>query len=193
MARAAFPVGHLDKDTVRAHALRLKLGVASKPDSQEICFVPDGDYAAFVERQAPAALRAGTVVDSEGRVLGMHGGVHRFTIGQRKGLGLSTSEPLYVLAIKPDEAQVVVGSKDALGRTALTAATVNWVSGIAPSAWLPITAQIRHRHAAAPARVRATDEGRVELEFDTPQTAVTPGQAVVFYNGDEVLGGGWID
>lgn len=138
-------------------------------------------------------MRAGTVVDGEGRLLGMHGGVHRFTIGQRKGLGLSTSEPLYVLAIKPDEAQVVVGSKDALGRTALTAATVNWVSGIAPSAWLPITAQIRHRHAAAPARVRATDEGRVELEFDTPQTAVTPGQAVVFYNGDEVLGGGWID
>jgi len=193
LARASFPVGHLDKDTVRAHALRLKLGVAAKPDSQEICFVPDGDYAKFVERKAPEALRAGTVVDPEGRVLGTHGGVHRFTIGQRKGLGLSSSEPLYVLAIKPDQAQVVVGSKDALGRSRLEASQVNWVSGVAPSDWLAITAQIRHRHAAAPARVRANDEGRAELEFDTPQTAVTPGQAVVFYEGDEVLGGGWID
>lgn len=193
LSRAAFPVGHLDKDAVRAHAHRLKLRVAAKPDSQEICFVPDGHYAAFVERKAPAALRVGTVVDPEGRVLGTHGGVHRFTIGQRKGLGLSSSEPLYVLEIKPDNAQVVVGPKEALGRTALTASTVNWVSGAAPSAWLPISAQIRHRHAAAPARVRATDEGRAELEFETPQTAVTPGQAVVFYHGDEVLGGGWID
>ena len=123
----------------------------------------------------------------------MHGGVHRFTIGQRKGLGLSASEPLYVLEIKPDAAQVVVGPKEALGRTTLTASKVNWVSGVAPPGWLNISAQIRHRHAAAPARVRANDEGRAELAFDTPQTAVTPGQAVVFYDGDEVLGGGWID
>ncbi len=121
LSRAAFPVGHLDKDTVRAHAQRLNLHVTSKPDSQEICFVPDGDYAAFVEKQAPEAARAGTVVDHDGRVLGTHGGVHRFTIGQRKGLGLSTKEPLYVLEIKPDAAQVVVGSRDALGRTQLTA------------------------------------------------------------------------
>ncbi len=193
LARAAFPVGHLDKETVRAHAHRLKLGVASKPDSQEICFVPDGDYAAFIERKAPDALRPGTVVDGAGQVLGGHGGVHRFTIGQRKGLGLSSREPLYVLEIKPDQAQVVVGPKGALDRTHLTASTVNWVSGLAPSDWQPVTAQIRHRHAAAPARVRAHDEGRAELEFDAPQTAVTPGQAVVFYDGDEVIGGGWID
>ena len=122
---------------MRAHAHRLKLRVASKPDSQEICFVPDGDYAAFVERKAPEALRAGTVVDGDGRVLGTHGGVHRFTIGQRKGLGLSSSEPLYVLEIKPDAAQVVVGPKEALGRTSLTASTVNWVSGLAPSRLAP--------------------------------------------------------
>jgi tRNA-specific 2-thiouridylase len=119
--------------------------------------------------------------------------VHRFTIGQRKGLGLSATEPLYVLAIKPESAQVVVGPRDALGRTGLTASQVNWTSGEAPGDWLRVTAQIRHRHAAAPARVRRTDEGRAELEFDTPQTAITPGQAVVFYDGDEVLGGGWID
>jgi tRNA-specific 2-thiouridylase len=193
LARAAFPVGHLDKETVRAHARRLNLHVTSKPDSQEICFVPDGDYASFVERKAPEAARPGTVVNNDGQVLGTHAGVHRFTIGQRKGLGLSSAEPLYVLAIKPESAQVVVGSRDALGRTRLTASEVNWVSGEAPGDWLRVTAQIRHRHEAAPARVRRTDEGRAELEFDAPQTAITPGQAVVFYDSDEVLGGGWID
>jgi len=141
----------------------------------------------------------GTVIDNDGRVLGTHAGVHRFTIGQRKGLGLSSSEPLYVLEIKPDAAQVVVGSRDALGRTRLTATGVNWISGTAPEDWLRVTAQIRHRHAAALARVRRTETVRlkpdaaVELEFDTPQTAITPGQAVVFYDGEEVLGGGWIE
>jgi tRNA-uridine 2-sulfurtransferase len=193
LGRAAFPVGHLDKHTVREHARRLNLHVTSKPDSQEICFVPDGDYAAFVERQTPAAARAGTIVDHDGRVIGTHAGVHRFTIGQRKGLGLSSSEPLYVLEIKPDAAQVVVGPRDALGRTTLTASEVNWISGVAPTDWLRVSAQIRHRHAAAAARVRSTEDERAELEFDTPQSAVTPGQAVVFYDGDEVLGGGWID
>jgi tRNA-specific 2-thiouridylase len=193
LSRASFPVGQLDKDTVREHAKRLNLHVTQKPDSQEICFVPDGDYAAFIERKAPEAARPGTVVDNDGKVLGTHGGVHRFTIGQRKGLGLSSTEPLYVLEIKPESAQVVVGSRDDLGRTQLTASGVNWVSGVAPSDWLRVSAQIRHRHAAAPAKVRRTDEGRAELEFDTPQSAITPGQAVVFYEGDEVLGGGWID
>jgi tRNA-specific 2-thiouridylase len=208
LSRASFPVGHLDKDTVRAHAKRLNLHVTAKPDSQEICFVPDGDYAAFVERTAPDATRPGTIVNGEGRVLGTHSGVHRFTIGQRKGLGLSAAEPLYVLAIKPDAAQVVVGSRDALGRTRLSASGVNWISGAGPGDWLRVTAQIRHRHAAAPARIRlkpdTTDrdttggvrlqpDWTAEVEFDAPQTAITPGQAVVFYDGDEVLGGGWID
>ena len=193
LSRAAFPVGDLDKDTVRAHARRLRLHVTDKPDSQEICFVPDGDYAAFVERRAPESTRPGTIVNNDGRVIGTHAGVHRYTIGQRKGLGLSSTEPLYVLEIKPDSAQVVVGSREALGRTQLTASEVNWISGVPPGDWLRVSAQIRHRHAAAPARVRRTDEGRAELDFDTPQTAITPGQAVVFYDGDEVLGGGWID
>jgi tRNA-specific 2-thiouridylase len=193
LSRAAFPIGHLDKPAVRAHAERLQLHVTQKPDSQEICFVPDGDYASFVERRAPEAARPGTVVDNDGRVLGTHAGVHRFTIGQRKGLGLSSTEPLYVLAIRPESGQVVVGSRDALGRTGLTASGVNWVSGTAPDDWLAVSAQIRHRHAAAPAKVRRTDDRRAELEFATPQTAITPGQAVVFYDGDEVLGGGWID
>jgi tRNA-specific 2-thiouridylase len=193
LARAAFPVGHLDKETVRAEARRLQLRVASKPDSQEICFVPDGDYAGFIERAAPELKRPGTIVDRDGEVLGTHAGVHRYTIGQRKGLGLSSTAPLYVLEIRPDASQVVVGPREALGRQALMASQVNWVSGMPPQDWLCVTAQIRHRHDAAPGRVRALDHAHAEMEFDEPQTAITPGQAVVFYNDDLVLGGGWID
>jgi len=193
LARAAFPVGHLDKPTVRAHAQRLGLAVAEKPDSQEICFVPDGDYAAFVERRAGEAARPGAIVDDAGATLGAHGGVHRFTVGQRKGLGLSAGVPLYVVGIDATRGEVTVGPRSALERLSLTASGVNWISGVAPANWQPVTAQIRHRHRPAPARVRASDEGRAELEFDTPQTAITPGQAVVWYDGDEVLGGGWID
>jgi tRNA-specific 2-thiouridylase len=193
LARAFFPVGHLDKTDVREHARRLHLRVASKPDSQEICFIPDGDYAAFIERTAPELRRPGALVNRDGEVLGTHAGVHRYTIGQRKGLGLSTSEPVYVLAIDPESARVVVGPRDALGRTTLTASTVNWVSGNPEEAWRTVTAQIRHRHVAAPARVRAVDSDRAEVEFDEPQSAITPGQAVVFYDADVVVGGGWID
>jgi tRNA-specific 2-thiouridylase len=193
LARAAFPVGHLDKHTVREHAERLKLRVATKPDSQEICFVPDGDYAKFIEKTAPELKRPGTLVNQSGDVMGGHQGVHRFTIGQRKGLGLSSNQPLYVLEIRPEAAEVVVGPRDALGRTTLTASQVNWVSGRAPQAWRDVSAQIRYKHTAAAARVRATDDNRVEVEFAVAQTAITPGQAVVFYDGDSCLGGGWID
>jgi tRNA-specific 2-thiouridylase len=193
LARAAFPVGELTKAQVRAHAERLALRVASKPDSQEICFIPDGDYAAFIERSAPELKRPGTLVDANGAVVGGHEGVHRFTIGQRRGLGLSSTSPLYVLAIRHETAEVVVGPREALGRTHLTASRVNWVSGRPAAEWLPITAQIRHRHVPAPARVRATGEATAELEFDRPQTAITPGQAAVFYDRDVVVGGGWID
>ena len=193
MARAMFPVGKLDKETVRAHARRLGLRVADKPDSQEICFVPDGDYAAFVEREAPELTRPGAIVSEGGRMLGTHEGVHRFTIGQRKGLRLSSAEPLYVTRIDAATARVTVGPKDALGRVSLTASGVNWTSGESPAEWRAVSAQIRHRHAAAPARVRAAEGTRAELLFDEPQTAVTPGQAVVFYEGEEVVGGGWIE
>jgi len=193
MAQALFPIGHLDKPTVREHARRLGLRVAEKPDSQEICFVPDHDYAAFVEREAPELTRAGAIVAADGRVVGTHEGVHRFTIGQRKGLRLSSSDPLYVLAIDAASARVTVGPKDALGRETLTAALVNWTSGEAPLDWAPVAAQIRHRHTAAPGRVRALDGQRAEFVFDEPQSAVTPGQAVVFYADEEVLGGGWIE
>jgi tRNA-specific 2-thiouridylase len=193
MAQALFPIGELDKDTVRGEARRLGLSVADKPDSQEICFVPDGDYAAFIEREAPALTRPGAVVATDGRVVGTHDGVHRFTIGQRKGLRLSSSEPLYVVGIDAPSARVTVGPRHALGRARLTASEVNWTSGEAPVSWLAVNGQIRHRHPAAPARVRALAEGRAALQFEQPQDAVTPGQAVVFYRGDEVVGGGWIE
>ena len=193
LARAAFPVGELKKVEVRAQARRLGLKVAEKPDSQEICFVPDGDYASFVARRVPTVARAGAVVDQRGNVLGGHGGVHRFTVGQRKGLGISSPAPLYVLKIEAESGQVIVGTRDALEQTTLTAADVNWVAMEAPSGWVPIAAQIRHRHRPAIGRVRAIEHDRAECVFDEPQPAVTPGQAVVFYDDDVVVGGGWID
>jgi tRNA-specific 2-thiouridylase len=193
LARAAFPVGSLTKTEVRVQARRLGLKVAEKPDSQEICFVPGGDYAAFVARKEPAVARAGAIVDTHGRVLASHEGVHRFTVGQRKGLGVSGAAPLYVLKIEAESGQVTVGPRAALDQATLTASGVNWVSAEAPSAWTRVAAQIRHRHRAAAGRVRALDVDRAEFVFDQPQPAVTPGQAVVFYDGDLVVGGGWID
>ncbi len=193
LARVQFPVGHLDKDDVRARARALHLRVADKPDSQEICFVPDGDYAGFLERHAPELQRDGLIVDDEGHVLGRHGGIHRFTVGQRKGLGLSSTQPLYVTAIRPDSGTVVVGPRGALDRTTLTAREVNWIAGAAPPGTYRGEAQIRHRHRAAAGVVRALSDGRAAFEFDEPQPAITPGQAVVFYEGEVVLGGGWIE
>jgi tRNA-specific 2-thiouridylase len=193
LARAAFPVGHLRKDEVRQHARRLGLVVSEKKDSYEICFVPDGDYAAFVERHAPDALAPGVIADRDGRVLGRHGGTHHFTIGQRKGLGISAPIPLYVVEIDAEERTVVVGPREALERIELTASRVNWVSGEIPGAPVRASAQIRYRHRPADATVAAFGPSRARVVFDTPQPAITPGQAVVFYDGDTVLGGGWID
>jgi len=198
LAGASFPVGAWRKDDVRAYARARALPVADKADSQEICFVPDGDYARFVETRASeggsgTAGRPGAVVDRAGQVLGHHGGVHRFTVGQRKGLGLSTGVPLYVLALRPHDRTVVVGPREALEDTRLRATRVNWIAGDPPTGSLQVKAQIRHRHRPAPARVRALADDRAELEFDTPQSAIAPGQAVVFYDDDTVVGGGWIE
>ena len=204
LAHAVFPVGDRPKEAVREYARARRLPVAEKPDSQEICFIPDNDYAKFVESSAPGVTRDGLIVDEQGHVLGTHEGIHRFTVGQRKGLGLAThslsrrsgeaakAEPMYVLALRPVDQQVVVGPKQSLERTTLTASGVNWIIG-RPSAPIRAAAQIRHRHQAAPATVRAIDTARAEIVFDTPQIAITPGQAVVFFDGDTVLGGGWID
>jgi tRNA-specific 2-thiouridylase len=193
LARAVFPIGALGKPDVRLQARRLGLGVAEKPDSQEICFIPDGDYAAFVARSEPAVARAGAIVNEDGDELGRHGGVHRFTVGQRKGLGVSGPAPMYVLKIEAESGTVTVGARAALEKTSLISSGVNWISVDAPADWLSVSAQIRHRHRAAPARVRAIAGGCAELEFLEPQSAITPGQAVVFYDGDLVVGGGWID
>ena len=195
LARAVFPVGDRPKTAVRAYARLRNLPVADKPDSQEICFIPDHDYRAFVEKQRPDTARAGQFIDERGAVVGAHEGVHRFTIGQRRGLGLSSSPsgtPLYVLALRPAEQQVVVGPKSSLERTTLRASGVNWLIDT-PTAALRAAVQIRHRHQAAPATVRATAPGQATVTFDTPQIAITPGQAAVFYDSDIVLGGGWIE
>ena len=193
LTQAQFPVGDLSKDEVRAEARRLGLATADKPDSQEICFVPDGDYAAFLERVEPALATHGAIVDQGGVPLGAHSGVHRFTIGQRKGLGLSTGVPLYVVDIDAEAQRVTVGPREALDRTTLTASRVNWIAGSAPDSWIAVTAQIRHRHHAAPAVVRSLGGAHADVIFDAPQIAITPGQAVVFYQEDSVVGGGWID
>ncbi|MBA2353693.1 MAG: tRNA 2-thiouridine(34) synthase MnmA [Acidobacteria bacterium] len=193
LSRALFPVGHLDKASVRAYALDRQLPVALKPDSQEICFVPDGDQAAFVARAAGARTPGpGRIVDREGRVLGTHGGVHRFTVGQRKGLQLSVGVPLYVVAIDATAEQVTVGPRSALEQRAARIDGVQWIAGRTPEGPIQAEVQIRHRHAPGAATVLAVDSTQVEVQFAEPQYAITPGQAAVFYHGDEVLGGGWI-
>lgn len=195
LAQACFPVGDRAKDAVRDYARARRLPVADKPDSQEICFIPDDDYATFVTSHAPDTARPGSIVDESGRELGRHAGIHRFTVGQRKGLGVSSSptgQPLYVLALNPTAGQVVVGPRPSLERRTLTASLVNWIVD-EPASPVRATVQIRHRHQPAPATVRALGGGRADVRFDEPQIAVTPGQAAVFYDEDRVLGGGWID
>jgi tRNA-specific 2-thiouridylase len=191
LAHAMFPVGDLDKGAVRAHARSRDLPVADKHESHEICFVPDGNHAAFVDRRAPAP--GGTIRDLEGRVLGRHAGVSRFTVGQRKGLGLSSTIPLYVVGLDAGDQTVTVGPREALLRDRLTAAGVNWIAGAPPAARTRVTAQIRYRHRESAATITPQDDRRVHVDFDEPQSAVAPGQAVVFYQGDEVVGGGWIE
>ena len=191
LARARFPVGALDKAAVRDEARRLGLNVAEKKDSQEICFVASGEHPEFVG--ARADMPGGAIRDQEGHVLGRHAGVHRFTIGQRKGLGLATGIPLYVVGIDAADASVTVGPREALERTTLTASRVTWMSGETPASPIRASARIRYRHAEAPATIAPLEEARVRVTFDAPQSAITPGQAVVFYDGEVVIGGGWID
>ena len=186
-------MGHLEKAEVRRLARERGLRVADKAESQEICFVPDGDYAGFVERNAPAADRSGPIVDAGGREIGRHGGVHRFTVGQRRGLGLTSPRPLYVLAVRPQTSTVVVGDEEALLADRLVARDVSWLSVPEPAERIRARARIRYRHPEAEATVRPLGGGRAEVHFDTPQRAITPGQAVVFYDGEVCLGGGWVE
>jgi tRNA-specific 2-thiouridylase len=198
LARCIFPIGHLTKKEVREMAREMGLPVAEKRESFEICFVPNGDYAAFMdaylrEQGTERAETHGEIVDSGGRALAKHAGVHHFTVGQRKGLGVASGEPLYVIATDPATQQVTVGSGDSLLRKTLVARDVNWVAwaGLMSSGRAEV--KIRNRHAAALATLSSLPDGQVEVCFDEPQRAVTPGQAAVFYDGDLVLGGGWIE
>jgi tRNA-specific 2-thiouridylase len=193
LAAARFPIGDLDKGQVRERARRLGLATADKPESQEICFVPDDDYRGFLRRRDPATFRPGDIVDRAGRRLGRHGGVAGFTIGQRRGLGLSSDRALYVIDLDPESDRVTVGGVADLERDRLVAGHANFVSGIVPSGPLAVTAKIRHNQAPAAAQVRALSERRVEVVFDGPQRAITPGQSCVWYDGEEVLGGGVIE
>ncbi len=195
LARTTFPLGSMTKSEVRARARELGLANADKPESQEICFVPDGDYARFVERSAPpAAIRRGPVVDSGGNRLADHPGIHRFTVGQRRGLGVAAGEPLYVREIRPTSAEVVVGRAGELRHAGLVAGEVSLVDpSILGAGPIPIQVKIRYRHPALDATLALTQPGRAEIRFHRHGPAVTPGQACVFYRGDEVLGGGFIE
>ncbi len=198
LARTLFPLGEMRKPDVRQLAKELGLPVADKNDSQEICFVPNGDYAAFME----AYLREqgidpvetqGEIVDASGRVMGRHSGTHHFTIGQRRGLRVAAPEPLYVIATEPATQRVVVGASDSLNQSSLVADQVNWLSIAAITEPRRAQVKVRNRHQAAPATLTPTaDPYRVEVLFDEAQRAITPGQAAVFYDHDLVLGGGWI-
>jgi tRNA-specific 2-thiouridylase len=193
LAAARFPVGHLTKDEVREHARRLQLVTANKTESQEICFIPDDDYRGFLQRRDPHAFRPGAIVDTRGATLGRHAGIAGFTIGQRKGLGLTTTAPLYVVDLDAVTARVTVGKADDLECDRLTAARVNFVAGAPPSGPVRVTARIRHNHQPAPATVRPLEGHRAEVVFDDPQRAITPGQSCVWYQGDCVIGGGVIE
>ena len=190
LAQLEFPVGGLSKPEVRAIAQRHGLPTSEKPESMESCFVPDGDYAGFIERVA-GPQPAGTVVDGRGEVLARHSGIHRFTVGQRRGLGLASAEPLYVQRIDAGAGAVVVGPASGLERSEFTVLQPCWVQST-PSPEERVQVRIRHRHAGTPARVVEADRARLTVRTEEPVRAVTPGQAAVFYRGDEVLGGGWI-
>ena len=197
LSHTLFPLGEMTKPEVRELARKLGLALAEKPDSQEICFIPGGDYKrfldAYLEEQGEALPdTAGELVTTSGEVIGEHHGIHNFTVGQRRGLGVATGSPLYVIQIKGDTRQVVVGSGEELFSRSLHAKRVNLVSTADLSAPMRVAVKIRHRHEPAPATIEKVRDDEVLATFDQPQRAVTPGQAAVFYDGDVVVGGGWI-
>jgi len=186
-----FPLGGIEKSKVRALAAELGLDVAAKPDSQDICFVPDGDYSKVVTRAAPDAVRPGEIVDADGRVLGTHQGVIHFTVGQRKGLNLSgNAEPIFVLALDAANARVIVGPREALKSRTILLREVNWL--YEPGGAIDCAVKVRSMRPPAPARVMPGPDRTAAVELLTPEEAVAPGQACVFYAGSRVLGGGWI-
>jgi tRNA-uridine 2-sulfurtransferase len=197
LSMSEFPLGELTKEEVRDLARRVNLPVAEKPESMELCFVPTGNYVQFIQayaRESGIALneKEGEIVTEDGAVVGRHSGVHNFTIGQRKGLGFAAGKPLYVLEIDPERNRIVVGDDEALRTTSFEVTGTNWVSIAAPTSPRQASVKIRHKHEPASAIIEALSENSAGITFDVPQRAVTRGQAAVFYEGDVVLGGGWI-
>jgi tRNA-specific 2-thiouridylase len=198
LARAMFPLGELSKPDARNAARKADLAVSEKKESQEICFVPDGDYAGFIDRyleteqQTERLPGAGEIVTSGGEVIGTHAGIHRYTVGQRRGIGISDARPLYVLNVKAESNRIVVGYEDELLSDEFVAAGVNWIAIDNPDGPVEAEVRVRYRHTAAPATITPLPDQRASVKFAEPQRAITPGQATVFYRGDEVIGGGWI-
>jgi tRNA-specific 2-thiouridylase len=198
LAHTLFPLGEMQKPKVRVMAAEAGLEVAAKPDSQEICFIPGGDYQTFIkayldEQEQELPDSAGELVTSSGEVVGHHAGIHHFTVGQRKGLGLTSANPLYVLNIHPDSHQVTVGGEAELMSREVCVDRLNWISIAELTEPIRVMTKVRHRHEPQPATLAPGDEaGTARALFDEPQRAITPGQAAIFYQGDEVVGGGWI-
>ncbi|MER3431315.1 MAG: tRNA 2-thiouridine(34) synthase MnmA [Blastocatellia bacterium] len=198
LSRAMFPLGDMDKETVRKISRKAGLVTAGKPESQEICFVPDGKYAEFIDRYLAHEGRGdevptgGAIVTTDGTVVGRHSGIHRYTIGQRRGLGIANEKPLYVVKIERSKNRIVVGDASWLEATEFEARGVNWIAFNNPEPPIRAEVKIRYRHDPASATIFPLAGGKARISFDTPQRAITPGQAAIFYRGDEVLGGGWI-
>ena len=190
LGRTLMPVGSYSKEAIRRLALEADFPNAEKPDSQDICFIPFGDYKAFLEERV--ATTGGDIVDQDGNILGRHKGIEFFTVGQRRGLGITGADPLYVLRVEPDTNRVVVGPESGLYRDSLTVSRVNYVAGQQPNEPIPVKVKIRYKFEEAPAVLHPRPDGALVC-FDQPQRAITPGQAAVFYQGDSVLGGGFID
>lgn len=191
LAKSIFPLGEYTKEEVRALARAKKIPMADKPESQEICFIPENDYGLFLQKNRPEALQPGDIVDTGGRILGRHKGVAFYTIGQRKGLGIGGGTPYYVVALRPEEKQVVVGKDEEVFRRDCRVTGINWISIPPPRSWLTADVKIRYTAQAAPAVIEPEEDG-ARIRFSRLQRAVTPGQAAVFYRQDLVLGGGFI-
>lgn len=193
LSQAMFPLGDMTKEKVRQLAGEMGLPAAGRPESQEICFIPGDDYATFLQKHLPYTGEPGPIINEHGETLGEHKGIYAYTIGQRHGLGIAAAEPLYVTAIESGENTIVVGPRESIYSGDLIANDMNWISGTAPDLPVKLKARIRNRHPEAEATVEMIDDNTVHVHFSEPQTAVTPGQAVVFYDGGTVIGSGTIN
>jgi len=193
LGRSMFPLGELTKERVRRIAEELELPVVNRPESREICFIPDNNYPRFLQEYIGDVVKPGPIMDRQGNILGEHRGIIFYTIGQRRGLGISAREPLYVVAINRERNAIIVGSKKETYGTGLTASELNWIAAEEPNRPMRVKARIRYLHREAGVTVTPLGENKVQVKFEEPQMAITPGQAVVFYDGDTVIGGGSID